>query len=484
MIARRLTSAIGALLARIRPGRLRRDQRGNVLIMVGFAIVPLTFAAGMGVDYSCAMRLQTKLNAAADAAALAAVSEPMMAQTSATACSAARRMFVAQAQQQPSLLMDATDPTQLAITIADSTSSSGTATTTQCASGGASSSTTASYSRTATVVYRMQSKNAFSNLLGMSTLVVKGSAQAFSAAAPNIDFYMMLDTSPSMLLPATAGGLASMTAATGGCAFACHQTSTTSTDPGGTARVGGNYLDYYQVARNNSITLRTDLISSAVQSLVNDAVSTSTANHAHYRMGLSDFDYQFRQIWPTSPIGGVNVDSSLNTVQMHVTDAQVLPYCRNNERVCGTNDNDQATNFTTALNGVLGKMPATAGNGTNQPTDTPQAILFIITDGMRDENVSGTRTMGPMPTSLCTTIKNRGIRIAILYTQYLPESASDSWSVTNVKTPYLSPTDRISPAATTCASTGLFYQVTTDSDISAALSALFQKAIATAHLIQ
>lgn len=43
--------------------------------------------------------------------------------------------------------------------------------------------------------------------------------------------------------------------------------------------------------------------------------------------------------------------------------------------------------------------------------------------------------MGPLPSTLCDSIKARGIRIAVLYTKYLPESASDGWSVTNVKRP-------------------------------------------------
>ena len=56
--------------------RLRDNRRGNVLIIMGFATIPLTFATGMTIDYSQAARLQTKLDTAADAAALAAVTLP------------------------------------------------------------------------------------------------------------------------------------------------------------------------------------------------------------------------------------------------------------------------------------------------------------------------------------------------------------------------------------------------------------------------
>lgn len=488
--------------ARRLAARLRRDQRGNVLMIVGLSLIPLSFAVGMGIDYSRAMKLQTKLNAAADAAALAAVTTPMMSQSSSSACTAAKNMFVQQATGLSGLVINTADSTQLTITIVDSASPTK-STTTNCSA--ASTATTASFSRTATVSYRGQSQNAFAGILGLNTLTIKGTSQANSAVAPNIDFYLMMDTSPSMLLPATSAGLATQTAATGGCAFACHQTdlnpndsgdlicTTTTTGKGNNKKTTTTCIDYYQVARNNNLKLRTDLVTEAVQDLTDVATTTSQTNKAAYRMGLFDFDYTFRQIWPTLPIAGFNVDSSLSTVKSHVTDATVLAYCTNNNRVCGTGDNDTATNFTTALNGISAAMP-NPGNGTTNALDTPQIVLFLITDGMRDEALNGNsnnRSMGPIPTATCTAIKKRGIRIAVLYTAYLPESASDSWSQTNVKTPYLTPDDTkiANPlgAATDgsgCASPGLYYRVTTDDDISAALAGLFQKAVATAHLTQ
>lgn len=440
--------------------RLRDDRRGNVLMILGFSIIPLTLATGMAVDYARAARLQTKLNAAADAAALQAVSKQMMLQTNQTAHDTAVAFFNSQTTNLPGLIYttSASNP-NVVIT------------------GGVGASNT----RTAVVTYTARSQNAFSGVLGMSSVEIGGTSTATSSQAPNIDFYVMLDTSPSMLLPATTAGLATMTTATSGCAFACHQTNTTSSDPGHTTQVSGRYLDYYQVARNNSLTLRTDLVTEAVQNLTDVATSTATSNGAHYRMGLYQFDYRYQKVWPTT---SANVDASLSTVKTHVTDAAVLTYCVNNQRVCGTGDNDTGTNFTAAFTGALGSMPTAPGQGTNVTGDTPMALLFIVTDGMRDELNGGSRFMGPIPTAQCDTIKARGIRIAVLHTEYLAASASDSWSISNVRTPYLSPTDNISPALISCASPGLYYQVTTDSDITAALAALFQRAVATAHLIQ
>ena len=93
---------------------------------------------------------------------------------------------------------------------------------------------------------------------------------------------------------------------------------------------------------------------------------------------------------------------------------------------------DVATNYDDAL----GKLSQTSyvpvpGNGTNQPSDTPQEVLFIVTDGVEDELSGGSRleqainNLGNAPygnssgTNWCTKIKNRGIKIAILYTDYL-----------------------------------------------------------------
>jgi len=460
--------------------RLCANRRGNVMMIAAFSIVPLTFAVGMGVDYARAARLQTKLNALADAAALAAVTKPMMSQTPTAAGTASYNMWYKQATGSEGMLTN--------YATAATTSSS---TTTYTKNDGTFivsivDTNTNGLNRTATVTWHAASRNWFSGILGSPSIEIGGTSAATSKQAPNIDFYMMLDTSPSMLLPATSAGLNQMTTATGGCAFACHQTSTTSTDPGHTQMVNGVYQDYYAVARGLSPTvqLRTDLVSDAVSNLTTVATTTAASNGAVYRMGLADFDYMYRQLWPTAPISGFNVDSNLTRVKSHVADAQVLPYCRNNQRVCNTSDNDTGTNFTAAFTGALATLPLVPGNGTNVTGDTPQAILFLITDGMRDELSGGSRLMGPLPSTLCDSIKARGVRIAVLYTKYLPESASDSWSVTNVKTPYLTSPDKISPALLSCASSGLYYEVTTDDDISAALAALFNKAIATARLSQ
>ncbi len=471
--------------------RFRHDRRGNVLMIMGLSLIPITFATGMTIDYSQAARLQTKMNSAADAAALAAVTQPMMDQSDAAAKTAAINMFNTQIAGLRGVIYN---PGDLTVTITSTTG--------------------ANNSRTAVVSYKAQSANSFAGILGQSTIAIGGSSQSYAATAPNIDFYLMLDASQSMLLPATTSGLTAMKNATlpqvanngvnVGCAFACHQTwrgdakypGNGNKDPLGNANeirtnpldptdpTKKRVLDNYQVARSLGIVLRSDLLIDALKELVDVAKSTSAANKASYRMGLSSFDFDFQTLWPAAN-NVVHVDADLDRVKTHATDYSIKEYYVNNWRTASNNDGDKGTASSEAFTGITQLMPVAPGKGTKIATDTPQAILFLITDGMRDEFRSGGRPEGPIDTTLCTTIKTRGIRIAVLYTEYLPDSANDiQWSVPNVKTPYLSPTDKISPALSSCASPGLFYKVSTDDDISAALNKLFLTAVATARLTQ
>ena len=73
-------------------------------------------------------------------------------------------------------------------------------------------------------------------------------------------------------------------------------------------------------------------------------------------------------------------------------------------------------------------------------------------------------------------LKARGIRIAFLYLTYNP-LPTNTFYVQNIA-PFQS---SIATTAQSCASTGLYFQVNTDGDISAALSQLFEKAIQSAR---
>ena len=438
-----------------RRSHLRRflgDRRANMAMTLALLLLPLTFAIGMGIDYAGAARKRSQLDAAADAAALAAVTPAMMAQSDANAIAAAKNMFNAQIAKIPGLNFNSAN---LTVTVADQ-----------------------ALSRTVVVNYTATANNAFAGIIGRSTFLISGSSTSSSSVPPNINFYLLLDTSPSMGIAATTTGINTMvsnTSAQGGCAFACHETNPSADNLG---NPGGE--DNYKLARNLGVTLRIDLVTQAAQNLMTTAQQTETQNNAKYQMAIYTFDINFNTIQALT--------SNLTTASNQAGNIKMLQVYDNNNltKTCANNDTD--TNYdnnytdscgnahTGALPGISSVMP-TPGGGTNAAGDSPQEVLFFVTDGVEDETVNGSRVQSLMSTAWCTTIKNSGIRIAVLYTEYLP-LPTNTWYNT-----YIAPFQaNIAANMQSCASPGLFTQVTTDSDISAALSNLFQEAVLTARL--
>lgn len=440
------------LMSRLR--RLIDDRRGNVLMIFGLSLVPLTFATGMAIDYGSAMRLQTELNAAADAASLAATSAAMMDKSLTAADAQARLIFKTQAQEAKGVkAINFADASQFTVSVTEENSA------------------TEGLIRTATVSYRAESFNSFAGILGQPTLTIKGTATARATQAPNIDFYVMLDASSSMALPTTTNGINFLKSKTvrggnpNGCAFACHQTNP---DNPNIRDSNGNFLDYYGFAHNNGIELRIDAGKRAIGDMVTEAQKESASNGADYRFYLATFDRaaNYRALTGATP------SSDFNYVRAQAATAETVAVQMH------ANLYDRQTEHAGSLAKLNAAITQNPGNGMRSAGNTPQAVLFLITDGMRDEEVGG-RQIGPITTDQCAAIKARGVRIAVLYTTYQVESINyDSWSVSNVvwRLP------QIAPALRTCASDGLFFEVSTDGSISQALNALFQKTIESSHL--
>jgi hypothetical protein len=361
--------------------------------------------------------------------------------------------------------------------------------------------------RNVTVTYAAQSQNAFGGILNMSTISFGGSSTGSAATPPNIDFYLMLDSSPSMAIAGTPADIQTMvnnTSSQSGCAFACHEANPAGDNLG---NPGGE--DNYALARSLGVTLRADLLDSAMTDLTNTA-SSAENNPAvkvqpAYRMSINSFDVAFNQLVPltsnfvsawATQLSAMQANNT-QTLEVYDNDNACSPTTtttKSGKKTTTTNpcgagaaNNDTDTNFDAAMAGVTALMP-TPGNGTNKVGDTPQEILFIVTDGVEDEAVSSggncqssTRECSTMVGSKdwCTPLKNKGIKIAILYTEYFP-LPTNQFYVNNVQ-PFQ---PSIGTTLQNCASSGLFYEVGLGQDISAALNELFQSAVASAHLTQ
>jgi Flp pilus assembly protein TadG len=424
--------------------RLRRDEGGATALMMGLMAVPLLFAVGAGVDYGTANMSKAKLDAVADTAALAAVDHQNITSTAAAAQIVSENVFNAEAANLPNVSVS-----NLTATVTDSTTG-----------------------RTALVNYTATKTNLFMGLFGYPTTTISGSSTAQAGLTTNIDFYLLLDNSPSMNIAAMSAGIATMaanTTAQGGCAFACHESDPAADNLG---NPGG--VDNYTLAQNLGVVTRMQNLATATQALMSSAASMEGSNNQQYQMGIYTFN-----------------GSGLNTIQLltsNLTNAESAAANINVEEVYSNNyltksnsNNDTDTDFESAMSAINTIMPLP---GTGTPSSTPQEVLFIVTDGVDDEISSscsqtpdGTRCQQPFDTTWCTTVKNRGIQIAVLYTEYLP-LPTNTW-YNNWIAPFQS---QISPNLQSCASTGMFFTVTTDGDITAAMQTLFQQAVAAARL--
>jgi hypothetical protein len=106
-------------------------------------------------------------------------------------------------------------------------------------------------------------------------------------------------------------------------------------------------------------------------------------------------------------------------------------------------------------------------------------VVFLVTDGVADYAGGSGRMISPIDPSLCTTIKNRGIQIAVLYTTYLALPPNAFYNQ------YVAPwVNTIGPTMQECASPSLYFEVSPTQGISETMQALFLRVVTQAHLTQ
>jgi hypothetical protein len=91
--------------------------------------------------------------------------------------------------------------------------------------------------------------------------------------------------------------------------------------------------------------------------------------------------------------------------------------------------------------------------------------------------VGSNRIIETIDPSQCQTLKSRGVKIAVLYTTYLPLPTNSFYNA-NVA-PW---SDTIGPSMASCASPGLYFEVSPTQGVDDAMNALFLKVVATARL--
>ena len=500
--------------------RFAGDRKGNVAVIFALAMVPTVFLLGMALDYTHTQHMKVDLDAATDAAAVAAVTSASMQQSPTVAQATAKNVFNITANALVNTSNLAAQPTvTVAVNCSKPDATTGYCTYAPCPGADAvyadGVNSNNQVVRNVQVCYSAAATNAFPSVLQKTSWPFTGQSNTRNQSAPNINFYLLLDDSPSMAIGATTTDINTLIANTQkqvdssgfkGCGFACHETNPSADNLG---NPGGANQDNYALARSLSLTLRIDLVTTAVQSLMNTAYQISTINRNTYGVAIYTFDYQLNSSSPIfAPSGKPGVvqtpvtpssttSYTVATIQSAASNIQVMPVYKNNWLTSSNNNSDADTSIAGGLYGINQIMP-NPGNGTNVAGDTPQEVVFLVTDGVEDVNIStdpyttscsqtlsGKRCQAPINPAICTTIKNRNIRIAVLYTQY-DDSAlhgTNSWYDSWVH-PYNGSSSQIEANLQSCASPGLYTEVQTGGDITGALQALFLKVASDPRLTQ
>jgi Flp pilus assembly protein TadG len=428
--------------------RLSSAKGGNVAVIFAVALVPMVMATLGVVQYETAVSVRTKLNAVADAAALQAVSRPAVltyVSSSTTGQANATSMFTAQAAQVKGATI-----TSLSVSVTP-----------------AAATTTAAGSLTATVGYTATLTSLAPGFFGSFFTTVTGTSTATASIPAYANFYLLLDGSPSMGIGSTAANIATMQTQNG-CAFACHS-------PGATP---ANYPGFSPTPVQPTSMLRIGALQSATSQLVSTAISSQQLTN-QYKIGVYSFA------------------NTVTTISSLTTNLSQIQTDINNLTLPTT---DIGTQIGDAVNWLSQNVVTTAsGTGT---LAAPYEYVFLVTDGVEDhyfnfqsgsyDTLSSPQGQwyspttgllqnysGVMQSSACTSLKNKGVTVAVLYTNYDPAGGTQ---YPLMVAPFAG---NIAGALQACASPNFFFQADSASSINSAMQQMFALALQqSAHLSQ
>ncbi|WP_375589122.1 pilus assembly protein TadG-related protein [Hoeflea alexandrii] len=419
-----------------------KNTSGNFGILAALMMVPVIGAAGLALDYSNALTVKTRIQGAADAAALAAVAESSIGVKQAMAMSGdgevpfaadeAIRFFKAQNEGDTDFKLD-----EVSAKIIKKNG------------------------RLYSIVdYKVTVPTTLSKVMGQNLIQVAGQAVVEYQTEIYRDFFLLLDNTPSMGVGATPSDVDTMVANTSDkCAFACHIVKNGKEDK----------KSYYNLAKTLGVTTRINVVAQATAALM-DTATESRKSANQYRMAVYTFGEKAED---TKLLEVVQSTTDLKNAKKEAGKIELMsiPY--------QGYDNDQQTDFDRAFTQIADKM-GTAGSGLT--ANSPEKILFFVSDGVGDsykptdctKKLTGGRCQEPIDVKYCKGLKDKGYKIAVLYTTYLP-LPTNGWYNSWIK-PFQS---QIPQKMKDCASPGLFFEVSPSEGISDAMTTLFKKIVNT-----
>jgi Flp pilus assembly protein TadG len=514
-----------------------RNRRGNVAITTALAALPILSAVGCVVDFSLASMVKTKLLAAADAATLATVSNnsPIVASVKSSGSVSAgntylTNFFNAGASGTVTAFGLTVTPTPN-VTLSGNTVTANLSFTAQVPTYflGMIGYRTIALTGSSASTYKLPSYIDFYLMLDVSGSMGMPSTAAEQARlqAVNPDNMGIYPTGCTFACHFTAQGgcgqgnqgpIPSVGSATnpspgGYCqGFIISRLGTSNTtygsgnnaSNGNTVNWGNTQVSSCATAGTTScIQLRLDAVGYAVNALLAQAATTESNDGVanEFRVGL----YPFIQNLCYAGNGSSNSCSVGLTTSL--TGSTITNFSTQLANLLDTGQNSTlgsgGTHFENALNTINASVianPAGTGSSTN-----PLPYLFIVTDGSQDYQTQwgggwssqnwtpnatvphqNSATVIP-PNSVtssdyCTTMKSRGITIAVLYIPYQTIQNANAGFASNEDGYANNNIPNIAPALQACASPNFFYTANTPADIQNALLAMFQQAVNTAHI--
>jgi Flp pilus assembly protein TadG len=205
----RMPSRLIALLS-----RFRRDNKANIAVIFALSVLPIATAIGCVTDYTNATRIKAKMQAAADAAAVASVSINSASYLQATTMTSNGSVSAGQTELDSIFKGNVANFSTLYQNLSLPTETV----------------TKTGANLTSVIKFSAQVPVTFMKLAGWSTMTIGGSSTATSSLPLYLDFYLLLDVSGSMGLPSTAAEAVRMQNINPdnyvqyptGCTIACH----------------------------------------------------------------------------------------------------------------------------------------------------------------------------------------------------------------------------------------------------------------------
>lgn len=414
-------------------GRVKRCWRaladscgGAVAIATALASLIAAMLIALGVDYTRAATLRLRMQAAADAAALAGLNRSLLTRPSSDSRMTAYYEFVRNFAPTNAVKIEA-----LEIVAGDSNGR-----------------------RELAMELRASIQANLSRLLGIHAFPVTINARGTGTLAVYSDLYLLIDNSPSMGIGATERDMAVMSKAIS-CVFACHRDR-----PG---------EDELAIAKRAGAVIRLDMAIAAAQALIDRVVQISVVPD-QYRVAV----YTYGTKCPASrltpweaPASSLfsRIRGAIGYIQLAMTPDGFEGGCSN----------------PVTMLAEINRQISQPGDG--MTPSTPQKTLFWITDGLTDSDLAldcadygGYRCFQPLKQGVCNDIKARNVKVAVLYTTYLP---LDDPGYRTVIAPFAG---QIGPRLRECASEGLFFEARSGDELAGALTRLFESSIRSAQL--